>query len=96
MSAQEHGCNFCDDFSNKYADISVGSVGSPNGYSTVIVRSEVGEKLLENTQLTTAEVNKDEVVKLSTLKLNRAKKNFTKIIQPEQPIQPSIPTPKAQ
>ena len=48
-AAQEHGCNFCDDFTNKYADISVGSVGSPEGYSTVIVRSDVGAKLLENT-----------------------------------------------
>ncbi len=95
-SAQEHGCNFCDDFSNKYADISVGSVGSPEGYSTVIVRSEIGEKLLDNLKLTTAEVNKDEVVKLATLKLNRAKKNFAKIIQPEMPVQSPTPTPKLQ
>ena len=93
-TAQERGCNFCDDFSNKYADISVGSVGSPDGYSTIIVRSEVGEKLLENIQLTTAEVNKDEVVKLATFKLNRTKKNFAKIIQPEIPVQPPVPTPK--
>lgn len=95
-AAQEHGCNFCDDFANKYADISVGSVGSPDGYSTVIVRSDVGAKLLENLQLTTAEVNKDEVVKLATLKLNRAKKNFAKIIQPEVQVQPPTPTPKQQ
>jgi coenzyme F420-reducing hydrogenase beta subunit len=94
--AQEHGCNFCDDFSNKYADISVGSVGSPEGYSTVLVRSDIGKTLLENTQLTTAEVNKDEVVKLATLKLNRAKKNFAKIIQPEIQMQPPAPTPKVQ
>jgi coenzyme F420-reducing hydrogenase beta subunit/ferredoxin len=95
-AAQEHGCNFCDDFSNKYADISVGSVGSPEGYSTVLVRSDIGKTLLENTQLTTAEVNKDEIVKLATLKLNRAKKNFAKIIQPEMSVQPPAPTPKAQ
>ncbi len=95
-AAQEHGCNFCDDFSNKYADISVGSVGSPEGYSTVIVRSDIGRTLLENTQLTTAEINKDEVVKLATLKQNRAKKNFAKIIQPEMSMQPPAPTPKAQ
>jgi len=95
-AAQEHGCNFCDDFSNKYADISVGSVGSPDGYSTVIARSDIGEKLLENLHLTTVEVNKDEVVKLATLKLNRAKKNFAKIIQPEVQLQPPAPTPRAQ
>ncbi|HUK85701.1 MAG TPA: Coenzyme F420 hydrogenase/dehydrogenase, beta subunit C-terminal domain [Candidatus Acidoferrum sp.] len=95
-SAQEHGCNFCDDFSNKYADISVGSVGSPDGYSTVIVRSEVGEKLLEKLQLTTVEVNRDEIVKLATLKLNRAKKNFAKIIQTETSAQFPVPTPNQQ
>ncbi len=95
-AAQEHGCNFCDDFSNKYADVSVGSVGSPEGYSTVIVRSDIGKNLVENTQLTTTEVNKDEIVKLATLKQNRAKKNFAKIIQPEAPVQPSAPTPKVQ
>jgi coenzyme F420 hydrogenase subunit beta len=95
-AAQEHGCNFCDDFSNKYADVSVGSVGSPEGYSTVIVRSDIGKTLLENTQLTTAEVNKDEIVKLATLKFNRAKKNFAKIIQPEMPVQPPAQTPKVQ
>ena len=95
-AAQEHGCNFCDDFTNKYADVSVGSVGSPEGYSTVLVRSDIGKKLLENTQLTTAEVNKDEVVKLATLKQNRAKKNFAKIIQPEITMQPTTPTPKIQ
>ena len=95
-SAQEHGCNFCDDFSNKFADVSVGSVGSPEGFSTVIVRSDVGEKLLENLQLTRAEVTKDEVVKLATFKLSRAKKSFAKIIQPETPVQSPAPTPKVQ
>ena len=95
-AAQEHGCNFCDDFTNKFADISVGSVGTPDGYSTVIVRSEVGAKLLENMQFTTIEVNKDEIVKLATLKLNRAKKNFAKIILPEPSVQPPAPVQKTQ
>ena len=95
-AAQEHGCNFCDDFSNKYADISVGSVGSPDGFSTVIVRSDVGEKLLENMQLTTVEINKDEIIKLATLKLNRAKKNFAKIIQVETPAKSLVSAPKQQ
>ena len=60
-AAQEHGCTLLRRFTNKYADISVGSVGSPDGFSTVIVRSDVGAKLLENLQVTKGEVNKDEV-----------------------------------
>jgi coenzyme F420 hydrogenase subunit beta len=59
FTAQENGCSFCKDLTNKFADISVGSVGSPVGYSTVIVRSEIGEKLLDGVDLVKGEVNKD-------------------------------------
>jgi len=93
-AAQTPGCNFCDDFTNKFADVSVGSVGSPDGYSTVIVRSDLGAKLLENVQFTKVEVNKEELVKLATLKKNRAKKNFAKIVLPEVQVQPSAPVPE--
>jgi coenzyme F420-reducing hydrogenase beta subunit len=93
-AAQEHGCNFCDDFTSKFADVSVGSVGSPDGFSTVIVRSDVGAKLLENLQVTKGEVNKDEVTKLAVLKKNRARKSFAKIVQPAVLVQiPAIATP---
>jgi len=93
-AAQENGCDFCDDFTGSLADISVGSVGSPEGFSTVIVRSEVGAKLLENLQFIKGEANKDEITKLSVLKKNRAKKHFAKIVQPEVQVQPPAPTPK--
>ncbi len=43
-------CHVCGDFSAEFADLSVGNVGSPDGWSTVIVRTEIGE-----TALTTAE-----------------------------------------
>jgi coenzyme F420 hydrogenase subunit beta len=95
-AAQENGCNFCDDFTNKFADVSVGSVGSPDGFSTVIVRSDVGAKLLENLQVTKEEVNKDEVAKLAFLKKNRAKKNFTKIMQPDLQAQVPVSAPQTQ
>ena len=41
-------CTHCRDFTSEYADISVGNVGSPAGYSTVIVRTERGKKALES------------------------------------------------
>jgi coenzyme F420-reducing hydrogenase beta subunit len=85
--AVEKGCSYCDDFTAKLADISVGSVGSDDGYSTVIVRSEKGKKLLENLELTRGNVNKEEITKLSILKKNRAKKSFAPIIQDMQ-VQP--------
>ena len=40
-------CSQCNDFASEYADISVGNVGSPAGYSTVLVRTERGKKALE-------------------------------------------------
>jgi coenzyme F420-reducing hydrogenase beta subunit len=79
--ALENGCVYCDDFTAKLADISVGSVGSEDGYSTVIVRSEKGKRLLEKLELTRGSVNKEEIVKLAVLKKNRAKKSFAPILQ---------------
>ncbi len=40
-----NNCHFCDDFTNFYADISVGGVGAPAGYSTVILRTQIGDKI---------------------------------------------------
>ena len=74
-AAVENGCLSCPDFANRFADVSVGSVGSEDGRSTVIVRSEQGKKLLENLDLNKGDVNKAEVVKLAALKKKRADSN---------------------
>lgn len=71
-NAVEEGCLCCPDFAANYADISVGSVGSDDGYSTVIVRSEVGEKLLEKLDLDKGKAKKEEVTKLAIQKRKRA------------------------
>lgn len=44
------GCDECADFLGHAADISVGSVGSTQGYSSVLVRSEAGLIALEHTR----------------------------------------------
>ena len=82
--AIEKGCAYCDDFTARLADISVGSVGSPDGFSTVIVRSDAGKKLLEKLDLAKGEVNTEEITKLSILKKKRASKNFEPILQDVQ------------
>jgi len=38
-------CEKCDDFSAKLADISVGGCGTPPGWSTVLIRTENGERV---------------------------------------------------
>ena len=39
-------CLACTDFSNYVADISVGGIGSPDGYTTAVVRSPAAQKLI--------------------------------------------------
>jgi coenzyme F420 hydrogenase subunit beta len=41
-------CHACDDFTSEFSDVSVGNVGSPSGWSTVIVRTERGEKVFKS------------------------------------------------
>ena len=41
-------CHICTDYTSDVSDISVGSVGSPSGYSTVIVRSKKGREIIED------------------------------------------------
>jgi coenzyme F420 hydrogenase subunit beta len=39
-------CNACSDFSNVYADVSFGGLGSPDNYTTVITRTKKGHQLI--------------------------------------------------
>ncbi len=71
-NAVEERCLDCPDFTAKYSDISVGSVGSDEGYSTVIVRSDIGKKLFESLDLAKGKVDKEEVTKLAISKKKRA------------------------
>jgi len=43
-------CHGCDDFASEFTDLSVGNVGTPAGWSTVIVRTEKGEKALRSAE----------------------------------------------
>ena len=40
------GCRVCVDYTSELADLSIGNVGSPDGYSTVLARSKKGEDVL--------------------------------------------------
>jgi len=74
-AAVEKGCLRCPDFAAMYADISVGSVGSEQGKSTVIVRSDVGAKLAQGLDLSKGAVKKEEIVKLAINKKKRAQEH---------------------
>ena len=46
QSYARDNCHFCEDLTSDYADISVGSIGSQAGFSSVITRTKEGDKLL--------------------------------------------------
>ncbi len=65
------GCSFCQDYTSYYADISVGSVGSDDGWSTVFVRTDTGERYLSKVNdidWTDKPINLDIVKKLAAQK----------------------------
>jgi coenzyme F420-reducing hydrogenase beta subunit len=72
--AAEKACLYCDDFTSRFADVSVGSVGSKSGFSSVVVRSKTGMELVKNLDSVKDEVDKEEVVRLTKFKMKRAKK----------------------
>jgi coenzyme F420-reducing hydrogenase beta subunit len=81
-AAAERACRFCSDFTSRFADVSVGSVGSKQGFSTVITRSPIGEKLAGKLGGAKETANKEEIVKVAKFKVERAKKNFSNLKSP--------------
>ena len=70
------GCGVCTDFTALKADISDGAVGSPDGYTTLVVRTLVGQHVLEsavaNKKLSIGgEVDTGIIEKLAKKKLKR-------------------------
>jgi coenzyme F420 hydrogenase subunit beta len=41
-------CGVCYDLTSESADISIGSIGSPSGWNTVIIRTKLGKELFDN------------------------------------------------
>jgi coenzyme F420 hydrogenase subunit beta len=73
------GCHFCTDFTAVHSDISAGAVGSPPGYTTLIVRTVEGQVFLDEAlALGSLErgpgVNLEAVGKLAAAKISRARK----------------------
>jgi len=89
-------CFTCKDFSNEYADISVGGLGSLDGYTTTLVRTKVGasvydgalrEGYIQQRDLENAEENRVEktkmmakVVSFARRKRMRAEERLTELV----------------
>ncbi len=77
---EEHvssGCNYCRDFTGVDSDVSVGSAGTPDGYSTILIRSKIAKEIydymVENEYVEEIDVDFDAVEKLCKFKIRRAK-----------------------
>ncbi|MFX1573865.1 MAG: Coenzyme F420 hydrogenase/dehydrogenase, beta subunit C-terminal domain [Promethearchaeota archaeon] len=46
--AVRNNCHECDEFTGRFTDISVGASGAPEGYSMILIRTDIGEKLINN------------------------------------------------
>lgn len=79
------GCDECADFSGKLADISVGSIASESGYSTVLIRTSAGEKAWEAARDSLEHAplkDLNAVTEVEAKKLNRAKKFLKRSFDP--------------
>ncbi|MHC1626846.1 MAG: coenzyme F420 hydrogenase subunit beta [Methanoculleaceae archaeon] len=82
---EQPGCHVCLDYVANLADISTGSVGTPDGWSTVFVRSRVGESVwekavsagaIETKPIADVKPGLDLVKKLATDKITKNKKTL--------------------
>jgi coenzyme F420 hydrogenase subunit beta len=83
------GCDECADFLGRAADISVGSVGSGAGYSSVLVRTEAGARALDSvrSELEMCDVESPEALeKLDRLDKKIAFKSLHRPFDPEGPL----------
>ncbi len=83
------GCDECADFMGHAADISVGSVGSADGYSSVLVRSEEGLAAFEHVRgsLLTRPLDKPQALdKLDALDKRVAFSSLKRAFDPDAPL----------
>lgn len=75
-------CLLCNDFAAEFSDISLGSIGAPRGWKSLLIRSKVGEELVKDAvragYLQVNELSKENmatILKISKRKKETAKKN---------------------
>jgi len=82
---EQPGCHVCLDYVANLADISTGSVGTPDGWSTVFVRSRIGENVwgkavsagaIETKPIADVKPGLDLVKKLATDKITKNQKTL--------------------
>jgi len=80
-------CEVCFDLTSESADIAIGSIGSPSGWNTVLIRTEVGKelynKLIENDLIESKDISEVKpglplLEKIAKIKKNKCNKHIAK------------------
>ncbi|MCU0631645.1 MAG: Coenzyme F420 hydrogenase/dehydrogenase, beta subunit C-terminal domain [Methanolinea sp.] len=77
LEAVRPGCHYCTDFTALFSDISAGAVGSERGYTTLIVRNEIGkmffnEAINQKNLVSEGSVNIEAIERLGRIKIEKA------------------------
>jgi coenzyme F420 hydrogenase subunit beta len=87
-------CNICMDFTSELSDISVGSVGSKEGWSTIIVRTDKGLDLIKDAEndeyIQTKPIEESGLKLIEKLANNKKKENLSEITKRERVGRPVI------
>ncbi len=93
-SCARKNCNICMDFTSELSDISVGSVGSKEGWSTIIVRSNKGLELVKNAEndeyIQTKPIEESGIKLIENLANKKKKENLDEIRKRETVGRPVI------
>jgi coenzyme F420 hydrogenase subunit beta len=83
-------CDYCYDFAAEFADISVGSIGSELGWSTVITRSDAGKDLVKRAKkagvIETKKLSKEQVNGVRKLASYKKQGNLKRIYDKCEPV----------
>ncbi|MHC1610471.1 MAG: Coenzyme F420 hydrogenase/dehydrogenase, beta subunit C-terminal domain [Candidatus Methanospirareceae archaeon] len=71
-------CRICEDFTSQLADISAGSSGSPDGYTSLIIRTKVGEELVSISEnaIETKKLDGEEIKEIERFAFNKKMRNY--------------------
>ncbi|MBR5953829.1 MAG: Coenzyme F420 hydrogenase/dehydrogenase, beta subunit C-terminal domain, partial [Methanobrevibacter sp.] len=76
-------CNICDEMTSETSDISIGSIGSDDGWSTLIIRTEKGEEIfngaLEQRFIEAKELTDSQFALLNRIAESKISKNLEEI-----------------
>jgi coenzyme F420 hydrogenase subunit beta len=83
-------CNYCYDFAAEFADVSVGSIGSEDGWSTVIVRSDAGKALVARAAkagyLEAKKLSEEQLAAVRNLASFKKRENLKRLYEKSEPV----------